>query len=73
MAADLDAPADPAIIDGPGGDGEAEPLYVQALERLRETLGPDHPGTLISLNNLAGLYESQGRYGEAEPLYAQAL
>ncbi|NEO91069.1 MAG: CHAT domain-containing protein, partial [Moorea sp. SIO3G5] len=26
-----------------------------------------------SLNNLAGLYKSQGRYGEAEPLYRQAL
>ncbi|NEQ70120.1 MAG: CHAT domain-containing protein, partial [Symploca sp. SIO2D2] len=26
-----------------------------------------------SLNNLAGLYESQGRYEEAEPLYHQAL
>ena len=26
-----------------------------------------------SLNNLAGLYQSQGRYTEAEPLYLQAL
>lgn len=26
-----------------------------------------------SLNNLAGLYRSQGRYSEAEPLYVQAL
>ena len=26
-----------------------------------------------SLNNLAGLYKSQGRYEEAEPLYLQAL
>ncbi|MBT8419426.1 MAG: CHAT domain-containing protein, partial [Gammaproteobacteria bacterium] len=29
--------------------------------------------TLISLNNLAGLYDSQGRYGEAESLYERAL
>jgi tetratricopeptide (TPR) repeat protein len=26
-----------------------------------------------SLNNLAHLYQAQGRYGEAEPLYQQAL
>ena len=26
-----------------------------------------------SLNNLAGLYDSQGRYEDAEPLYLQAL
>ncbi|MDK2459800.1 tetratricopeptide repeat protein, partial [Aphanizomenon sp. PH219] len=26
-----------------------------------------------SLNNLAGLYESQGRYNDAEPLYLQSL
>ncbi len=26
-----------------------------------------------SLNNLAGLYESQGRYEEAEPLYLRTL
>ena len=36
-------------------------------------LGPRHPDTLSSLNNLAGLYEDQGRYGEAEPLYREAL
>ena len=29
------------------------------------------PDTLTSMNNLALLYESQGRYGEAEPLYAR--
>ncbi len=27
----------------------------------------------LSLNNLANLYRSQGRYTEAEPLYLQAL
>ena len=26
-----------------------------------------------SLNNLAGLYASQGRYAEAEPLYKRSL
>ena len=36
-------------------------------------LGPDHPDTLISRNNLAGAYESAGRLGEAIPLSEQAL
>jgi tetratricopeptide (TPR) repeat protein len=26
-----------------------------------------------SLNNLAGLYDTQGQYGKAEPLYQRAL
>jgi tetratricopeptide (TPR) repeat protein len=29
--------------------------------------------TANSLNNLAGLYDSQGKFQEAEPLYRQAL
>lgn len=36
-------------------------------------LGETHPDYATDLNNLAGLYESQGRYAEAEPLYQQAL
>ena len=51
----------------------AEPLYVQALEIRKAELGDRHPDTAQGLNNLALLYDSQGRYGEAEPLYVQAL
>ncbi|APZ54423.1 Tetratricopeptide repeat-containing protein [Salipiger abyssi] len=36
-------------------------------------MGPEHPDTLTSVNNLAVLYRSTGRYGEAEPLYRRAL
>jgi tetratricopeptide (TPR) repeat protein len=36
-------------------------------------LGPDHPDTATSLNNLAYLYQQQGRYSDAEPLLRQAL
>ncbi len=36
-------------------------------------LGPDHPDLATSLNNLAGLYQAQGKYGEAEPLYKRSL
>ncbi|MFM7716653.1 MAG: CHAT domain-containing protein, partial [Microcystis sp.] len=50
-----------------------EPLYKEALAIIKQQLGDNHPLTASSLNNLAGLYESQGRYSEAEPLYKQAL
>ena len=36
-------------------------------------MGERHPHVAGSLNNLAGLYDNQGRYGLAEPLYQQAL
>jgi len=36
-------------------------------------LGEAHPDVATSLNNLAALYDSQGRYEEAEPLYRDAL
>jgi tetratricopeptide (TPR) repeat protein len=36
-------------------------------------LGEEHPAVATSLNNLANLYHSQGRYSEAEPLYLEAL
>ena len=32
-----------------------------------------HPDTATSLNNLADLYDSQGKYDDAEPLYKRAL
>ncbi len=41
---------------------------------LREgALGPEHPDVAQSLNNLAALYDDQGRYAEAEPLYQRSL
>jgi len=36
-------------------------------------LGPDHPQTAASLNNLAGLLKDQGSYDAARPLYERAL
>jgi CHAT domain-containing protein/tetratricopeptide (TPR) repeat protein len=40
------------------------------LQRLFEG---NHPDIALSLNNLAGLYDSQGKLSQAEPLYQQAL
>jgi tetratricopeptide (TPR) repeat protein len=56
-----------------GRYGQAEPLYLQALELRKRLLGEEHPYFAASLNNLAFLYKSQGRYDQAEPLYLQAL
>ncbi|MFM7323771.1 MAG: tetratricopeptide repeat protein, partial [Nodosilinea sp.] len=36
-------------------------------------LGERHPLVASSLNNLALLYDNQGRYEAAEPLYLEAL
>ncbi|HEU5378865.1 MAG TPA: tetratricopeptide repeat protein, partial [Ktedonobacteraceae bacterium] len=38
-----------------------------------QQLGPAHPDTASSLNNLAGSYRAQGKYEQAEPLYQRAL
>ena len=36
-------------------------------------LGPEHPDTLTSVNNLAALLRIKGDYAQAEPLYRRAL
>jgi len=51
----------------------AELLLVQALEMRKRLFGPEHPAVATSLNNLAELYKSQGKYEKAEPLLVQAL
>ncbi len=38
-----------------------------------KALGPEHPDTAGSLNNLAVLYRAMGDYAKAEPLYRRAL
>jgi tetratricopeptide (TPR) repeat protein len=48
-------------------------LYIRALSIREQQLRENHPYTANSLNNLAELYRSQGRYTEAEPLYIRAL
>ena len=36
-------------------------------------LGPEHPETLTSINNLGSVLDSQGKYEEAKAMYQQAL
>ena len=52
---------------------KSEPLYKRVLETEERAHGVEHPDTLFSLDNLAALYWTQGRYGEAEPLLKRAL
>ncbi|MCZ6759972.1 MAG: tetratricopeptide repeat protein [Gemmatimonadetes bacterium] len=37
-----------------------------------EPLEPEHPYVAASLNNLAGLYHTQGKDAQAEPLYKRS-
>ena len=56
-----------------GDYAAAEPLYRRALAGREKALGPDHPDTLTSVNNLAVLLQAKGDYAAAEPLYRRAL
>ncbi|NMG11831.1 tetratricopeptide repeat protein [Brasilonema sp. UFV-L1] len=46
---------------------------LKALELRRRLRLDEHPDVASSYNNLALLYDSQGRYTEAEPLLLKAL
>ncbi|KAH6692822.1 hypothetical protein BKA61DRAFT_499510, partial [Leptodontidium sp. MPI-SDFR-AT-0119] len=41
---------------------EAETLLVQVMKFRKKVLGEEHPHTLTSVNNLAFLFKSQGKY-----------
>ena len=55
-----------------GDYAEAEKQWSGALKAAEE-FGLEDPRLATSLNNLALLYEAQGKYVEAEPLYKRAL
>jgi tetratricopeptide (TPR) repeat protein len=57
------------------GDSAAQAIQVgePLLADYERVLGPDHPGTLTSRNNLAAAYRATGRAGEAIPLYERTL
>ena len=60
-------------LQAQGKYDEAEPLYREALEVSRETLGSRHPNTLNSISNLGVLLKAKGDLAAAEPLYREAL
>jgi CHAT domain-containing protein/tetratricopeptide (TPR) repeat protein len=52
---------------------DAQPLLEWSAALLEKLCGPDHPDTLSSLNNLAGVLADEGLYAEARPLYERVL
>jgi tetratricopeptide (TPR) repeat protein len=56
-----------------GDYAAVQPLFERALAICEQVLGPDHPQTATSLNNLAVLLDSTGNYAGARPLYERAL
>ncbi|KAI9782759.1 MAG: hypothetical protein M1816_001711 [Peltula sp. TS41687] len=51
----------------------AASLGTEHLALSAERLGPEHLGTLVSLDNLANTLSTQGRYQEAEKIHRQVL
>ena len=56
-----------------GNYTEAQRLMEDALFTCEELLGPLHPATAVTLNNLAGLLHSLSLYDKALPIYKRAL
>ena len=52
---------------------EARPLYGEALQACRETLGDRHPDTLRSIYNMGLLLEKQDNLTEAILLFTEEL
>ena len=51
----------------------ARPLFERALAISEKALGPEHPTTAASLNNLGNLLRYQGDLAGARPLYERAV
>jgi tetratricopeptide (TPR) repeat protein len=49
------------------------PLYEETLVKRLSKLGPDHPDTLHSMNNLALAYQASGQLAKAVPLFEEML
>ncbi len=61
------------VYDNLGLYSRAESLEQQGLEIRKRVLGPRHPDTLKSANNLANILDDEGHYAEAEKLYRETL
>jgi Tetratricopeptide repeat len=56
-----------------GSYKQAEEMSRRALEGHEKALGKEHPHTLTSVGNLAGVLRSQGKYEQAEEMNRRAL
>jgi tetratricopeptide (TPR) repeat protein len=63
-----------ALNEQMNDEAKAEQFYKEAIQLYQDQLGmEEHLDHARAINNLARLYDRQGRYEEAEPLYQQAL
>ncbi len=62
-----------AVLYQQGRYLEASNVAEEALKVAEETFGPNHINVALSLDNLAVLYQDQGKYAEAEPLFKRAM
>ncbi|KAF2628861.1 kinesin light chain 1 [Macroventuria anomochaeta] len=51
----------------------AEITHQQVLSMIENALGPEHPHTLTSMNNVALALNGQGKYAEAETMHRETL
>jgi len=63
----------PISYAGAGLTQEALKLREETLQLMKAKLGPEHPHTLLSMNNLANSYYAAGRTQEALKLYEETL
>ena len=61
-----------SLLHKQGKLDDAEPLFREALDGRRATLGDRHPSTLTSINNYAQLLRNQGKLDDAQPLFREA-
>ena len=66
------------LVDADAADddpvrAEAEQLYRRALAIFERAYGPEHYELAANYNNLAAIYQAQGKGAEAERLYRRAL
>ena len=68
-------PSQLVILDNASAHYNPQALeLIQQVVRTRENLlGPEHPDTLLAMNNLAFSYASVGRWNEAIKLYEELL
>jgi hypothetical protein len=48
-------------------------LFEETLTLTKIKLGPEHPSTLYSMNNLAWAYRAAGKWDVALPLFEETL
>jgi hypothetical protein len=52
---------------------EADVMYTSTLRGKLDTLGAEHPSTLMTMHNVRSFYADEGKVEEAEVLYYTAL